>query len=602
MLFEVCRSILDFLCHHIFLLVVAEISAIVSIESVFNTIRPNILVDLRSWVKDAYYFVENFSWLDQSEAEFILITVRPFFQRIPVSVEMGLINQIAFVFNQIDFSAFDDYEKNLRTSLGNIMLTFEISDFNFEFLTEPRFDLDSENPFGLIRRNEASVISILMTHFKQADGFEFSNISGAEFGAILEFAIYSHNMVTMDLGGSTVMEKLSSFFLEFISRIESEVSAEFLFTMKRVSTSLKFSTFAFIIEFSRSLSDLSFDVGLLWRNAAEFSYENFYITDDIYILSNDGTTLESGLAILETAILRSFEVETFDWSFVEGLKWSSFGITSAIDFDITFYRYFYENSGDLAMTSITWDLGVDLDSLSAQLGAIENIFFRHFIMFRQFFMQILVDQSLDANLLLRYQIIISNIFNSFDFIGAFETNSDITASVIAKFGDFAWFSTNFDLAAFDFDLYLSNVGYSVFSDFSECTLTCAAGSQTRTRNCRLFEGQSGVFGCAGVNTETEICNDFTCPIWADWKPWGQCVLEPCAEGALVTYGTEVRSRECGPKTETEFWVIGEANGDCPEADAEETENCFGTPEAGLVPCQYTEPGVWSVSDEEFLKV
>ena len=152
------------------------------------------------------------------------------------------------------------------------------------------------------------------------------------------------------------------------------------------------------------------------------------------------------------------------------------------------------------MAAINFDLGdfdlaVNRDSLFSQLGFIQSNFFRHYIMFRTFFMKVLVVQSLDANIFMRYQIIISNIFNSIDFAGALENNVDIIEGLRGAFVDYSWFSTSF--AAFDFDLYLKNVGFTAFSDFSTCDLTCGAGSQSRTRTCRLFPGQTGVFGCSG---------------------------------------------------------------------------------------------------------
>ena len=40
--------------------------------------------------------------------------------------------------------------------------------------------------------------------------------------------------------------------------------------------------------------------------------------------------------------------------------------------------------------------------------------------------------------------------------------------------------------------------------FSDCTLTCGGGSQTRRREC--VGGEVGDPGCLGATSETQVCN------------------------------------------------------------------------------------------------
>ncbi|KAK7491979.1 hypothetical protein BaRGS_00016825 [Batillaria attramentaria] len=76
--------------------------------------------------------------------------------------------------------------------------------------------------------------------------------------------------------------------------------------------------------------------------------------------------------------------------------------------------------------------------------------------------------------------------------------------------------------------------------WSECTVTCGAGSQWRARNCTgpFYDGAD----CQGPGNETQICNDFHCPVdgfYGDWSDWGACSVT-CGGGS------QERNRTCTP--------------------------------------------------------
>ncbi|XP_039589770.1 adhesion G protein-coupled receptor B2 isoform X5 [Passer montanus] len=77
-----------------------------------------------------------------------------------------------------------------------------------------------------------------------------------------------------------------------------------------------------------------------------------------------------------------------------------------------------------------------------------------------------------------------------------------------------------------------------WSQWSVCSLTCGQGSQVRTRSC-----VSSPYGtlCSGLLRETRTCNNTaTCPVegqWLEWGAWSRCSVT-CANG------TQQRTRRC----------------------------------------------------------
>merc|ERR1712029_1332178 len=66
--------------------------------------------------------------------------------------------------------------------------------------------------------------------------------------------------------------------------------------------------------------------------------------------------------------------------------------------------------------------------------------------------------------------------------------------------------------------------WGVWSDWSECTKTCKAGSQSRKRIVAKIPRNGG--GCKGGSVETITCNtEVCCPVdcvWGIWEPWPDC--------------------------------------------------------------------------------
>ncbi|XP_078504136.1 adhesion G protein-coupled receptor B3 isoform X2 [Lissotriton helveticus] len=79
-----------------------------------------------------------------------------------------------------------------------------------------------------------------------------------------------------------------------------------------------------------------------------------------------------------------------------------------------------------------------------------------------------------------------------------------------------------------------------WSPWSLCSFTCGRGQRTRTRSC--IPPQYGGRSCDGPETHHKPCNIALCPVdgqWQEWSSWSQCSVT-CANG------TQQRSRQCTP--------------------------------------------------------
>ena len=54
-------------------------------------------------------------------------------------------------------------------------------------------------------------------------------------------------------------------------------------------------------------------------------------------------------------------------------------------------------------------------------------------------------------------------------------------------------------------------GFTDWTQWDTCSLTCGGGTQGRTRTCSNPEPQYGGANCTGHDSETQICNDHNCP-------------------------------------------------------------------------------------------
>uniref|UniRef100_A0A8C9F108 Thrombospondin-2 n=1 Tax=Pavo cristatus TaxID=9049 RepID=A0A8C9F108_PAVCR len=79
-------------------------------------------------------------------------------------------------------------------------------------------------------------------------------------------------------------------------------------------------------------------------------------------------------------------------------------------------------------------------------------------------------------------------------------------------------------------------GWSHWSPWSSCSVTCGVGNITRIRLCNSPIPQMGGKNCAGNGRETEKCEKAPCPVngqWGPWSPWSACT---------VTCGGGIRER------------------------------------------------------------
>ncbi|OXB65695.1 hypothetical protein ASZ78_015446 [Callipepla squamata] len=134
-------------------------------------------------------------------------------------------------------------------------------------------------------------------------------------------------------------------------------------------------------------------------------------------------------------------------------------------------------------------------------------------------------------------------------------------------------------------------GWSHWSPWSSCSVTCGTGMITRIRLCNSPVPQLNGKPCEGEARETKSCQKDPCPIngnWGPWSPWDACTVT-CGGGL------QKRSRLCnnpepqyGGKT-----CVGEAKGtqvcnkqDCP------VDGCLSNPCFAGTTCTSSPDGSW----------
>lgn len=89
-----------------------------------------------------------------------------------------------------------------------------------------------------------------------------------------------------------------------------------------------------------------------------------------------------------------------------------------------------------------------------------------------------------------------------------------------------------------------NGGYTTWSGWSECSVTCGGGTRTRTRNCTNPVPMGGGKDCSDIGepVQEQECNNQTCELPIDggytrWTTWSTC-SKTCGKG------TQIRFRSC----------------------------------------------------------
>ncbi|CAH1231524.1 CILP2 [Branchiostoma lanceolatum] len=84
-------------------------------------------------------------------------------------------------------------------------------------------------------------------------------------------------------------------------------------------------------------------------------------------------------------------------------------------------------------------------------------------------------------------------------------------------------------------------GWSNWSPWPDCSVTCGAGTQTRYRTCTNPEPAYGGAECDGQAQESQDCDTgVSCPVdggWTDWSPWPDCSVT-CGAGTQTQLTAE----------------------------------------------------------------
>ncbi|XP_023810079.1 hemicentin-1 isoform X2 [Oryzias latipes] len=82
-------------------------------------------------------------------------------------------------------------------------------------------------------------------------------------------------------------------------------------------------------------------------------------------------------------------------------------------------------------------------------------------------------------------------------------------------------------------------GYSEWSEWGSCSVSCGAGIQKRLRQCNNPLPANGGHHCAGSDTEKSSCQGNPCPVdgnWSEWSVWEEC-SQTCGQGNRTRFRT-----------------------------------------------------------------
>ncbi|XP_026870029.2 thrombospondin-2 isoform X1 [Electrophorus electricus] len=134
-------------------------------------------------------------------------------------------------------------------------------------------------------------------------------------------------------------------------------------------------------------------------------------------------------------------------------------------------------------------------------------------------------------------------------------------------------------------------GWSLWSPWSSCSVTCGEGQITRIRHCNSPVPQLGGKDCKGSGRETQRCEAKPCPIdggWGPWSPWAIC-------SATCGGGVRGRTRVCNSPRPQHGGrrCLGEARDtEACNKQACPVDGCLSNPCFGGVDCNSAPDGSW----------
>ena len=96
-------------------------------------------------------------------------------------------------------------------------------------------------------------------------------------------------------------------------------------------------------------------------------------------------------------------------------------------------------------------------------------------------------------------------------------------------------------------------GWSHWSPWSSCSVTCGVGNITRIRLCNSPVPQMGGRGCKGSGRETRACQGPPCP--GEWMGWGGCG-EGLQGPTSALHGPGTGPCDAGHRVALAAWVLG----------------------------------------------
>ncbi|XP_053377847.1 SCO-spondin-like isoform X2 [Mercenaria mercenaria] len=126
-----------------------------------------------------------------------------------------------------------------------------------------------------------------------------------------------------------------------------------------------------------------------------------------------------------------------------------------------------------------------------------------------------------------------------------------------------------------------NGHWSDWSNFTECTVSCAGGTKVRNRTCLFDESAPHGSQCFGNTTDTQDCNTERCPVdgqWGEWNAWHSC-------DRTCGGGHKVRDRTCEYPPDTPH------GNNCTSGPAQDIAEC--NPELCPVDGTFSEWSTWT---------